>query len=155
MRHALVAILMFAAGSLWADPVSDLIAGTLDACRGCDLQDADFKKADLSGVDLTGANLSGASFHRANLRGAILEEVTAVGTNFNLAELTQARMGGGTFTRAMFYGAQLSGADLSAANLAKPVCRLSGSPRRRWWVRRSTGPCCGTRWQTTLILAEP
>jgi uncharacterized protein YjbI with pentapeptide repeats len=76
MRNALAAILIVAAGPLWADQVSDLKAGTLNACRGCDLQDADFKKADLSGVDLTGSNLSGASFHRANLRGAILEGVT-------------------------------------------------------------------------------
>eukprot|EP01036_Dinobryon_divergens_P003654 gene3653-4836_t len=100
MRHSYIAALIVClALPAAADQVQDLISGKIKACQGCDLSGANFKKADLSGVDLTGAILTDAGFHRANLRGAILDGVVAIGTNFNMADLTQAHMIKGNFTR--------------------------------------------------------
>ena len=66
-----------------------------------------------------GAILTDASFHRANLRGAILDDVSAIGANFNLVDATKTSFKGADLSRAMMYGAQLSGADFSNADMTE------------------------------------
>lgn len=75
------------------------------------MQRADLTGADFTGVSLAYWNIDGARFLNAVMDGATLSHVSAIATNFNGASLTSANLGTySDFTRATFYGADLTGA---------------------------------------------
>jgi uncharacterized protein YjbI with pentapeptide repeats len=85
--------------------------------RTADLSKADLTEATLDGGECLKATLDGADFHKALLRSVSLEQVSAVGTHFVLADLSDALLLMADLTRADLTGANLSGATLEAANL--------------------------------------
>jgi len=75
--------------------------------REANLKDADLTGTNLSGADLTGACLDDAIFEKAQLKGAILDNVSAIDSIFSEANLTETS----------FRSSQLQGADFSDSTL--------------------------------------
>jgi fluoroquinolone resistance protein len=88
----------------------------------CDLTHARFEGADLYAVtmdacNLLGATISRSSFSRAFGRNVIRTAATLTDCNFELADLSGARLAACDLSRSRFREADLSGADLEGANL--------------------------------------
>lgn len=82
------------------------------------LRPPDFNGADLRGRDFSGANLVSANFSDANLQGVKLGRGTSLrDANFNRANLSQADLSGADLQDAHFEAADLRGASFRGANL--------------------------------------
>lgn len=84
--------------------------------------DADFEKADLSEIQAQGANFSksnmtGASFLQANLMGASFQETCLIEADFTGSNCTAVRFNNANISRAIFYNAQVDGANFESTNL--------------------------------------
>jgi uncharacterized protein YjbI with pentapeptide repeats/uncharacterized NAD(P)/FAD-binding protein YdhS len=95
----------------------------------------DFEDAFLASIQLGGRDLSKAVFRNAKLEGAVLNGAILNGTNFDRADLRQARMQRATVVGASFVDANLSGAWLDGAAISHTDfrgsdlshCRFSGT----------------------------
>jgi uncharacterized protein YjbI with pentapeptide repeats len=85
------------------------------------LRGALLEDVDLHRTNLTEADLTHAFLHRANLRGANLRGAKLVGTNFCEAHLCGAHLSGADLHRANLDRADLTRADLSHANLERAI----------------------------------
>lgn len=94
-----------------------------NACPGCDLHEADFRRLDLSGADLSGADLEGANFYYANLDGAQLTDTNMIDVNLGYASARGALMNGADLRYAIFERTDLSGASLLQADLRESYIR--------------------------------
>jgi uncharacterized protein YjbI with pentapeptide repeats len=127
--------------------------------RTADLSKADLTEATLDGAECLKAKLDGAHFHKALLRSVSLEQVSAVGTHFVLADLSDALLLMADLTRADLTGANLSGATLEAANLRGATLGLANLAQANltnadltdtnWWRARGL-----TREQLISFAAE-
>ena len=91
------------------------------SCANCQLLETVFSRANLSGARLTDSVLDRAQFNRANLTGATLGK-SAVGAQFDDADLTSADLTSLDLTRAsasdaLLCNANLTGVTMSGANL--------------------------------------
>ncbi|WP_437995533.1 DUF2169 domain-containing protein [Sorangium sp. So ce185] len=109
--------------------------------RGADLTKCNFIEVTVEGVDFTGATLKSALFvtskgNRANFRGAMLENLRIVvdscfegadlrGANLTAANLRGTKLAGADFTGALLKGADLSECDLRGARLHHAEARES------------------------------
>ncbi|MFI4973894.1 MAG: pentapeptide repeat-containing protein [Caulobacterales bacterium] len=89
----------------------------------CDLTHARFEGADLYAVRMEDCNLRGAVFSRSSFARAFGPKVVRVsaalvGCNFELADLSGARLGECDLARSRFRETDLSGADLEGADLS-------------------------------------
>jgi uncharacterized protein YjbI with pentapeptide repeats len=82
--------------------------------RKSDLTGADFTRADLTGADLSESKLAGARFYRAKARNARFSKADLTG-----AVLTSIDLMYGILERSRLHGADLRGANLFRADLAK------------------------------------
>jgi len=99
--------------------------------EGGNLRHTNLSFASLAGAALAKASLAdswliGANLFASDLRGANLEYVDTRGADFGRSDLRRAWMSGGTFRRANFWQAQLTGAYLIATNMTD-VETMSGS----------------------------
>lgn len=93
------------------------------SCPGCNLFQADLmyrdgKKMDLSGARLRQSNLALATFDDVNLSGANLSVANLFGTRFNRSNFAKANLQNATAVGTFFGSSNLSGADLTGANLS-------------------------------------
>jgi len=95
--------------------------------KGANLKEADLTGANLQGADLTGASLDDAIFVKARLDSAVLDDVTAIDTNFSEANLSGARL----------INSSLKGADFSKSNIEK--ANFQGANLREASVEGATG----------------
>ncbi len=95
---------------------------------GSDLTKINFYQGILSGADLTYANLTNSkieevalldtNFSNAILKGIIISNLSAEGSNFSNADLSKAMVKGAGFVNTQFSGADLSNSDFSGINLS-------------------------------------
>lgn len=78
---------------------------------------ADLREAILENASLTGAELTNANFSQTNLHGARLKQVSAIGTQFQFADLTQSSWEEADLTKANLRQANLQDADLNSTKL--------------------------------------
>jgi uncharacterized protein YjbI with pentapeptide repeats len=90
-----------------------------NACRGCDLSDAQLNGAILIGADLSNARLRGAKLTGAGLRDAQLDGANLANTNLAQADLSGANLSNADLSGAKLSASNLTGANLSNANLTK------------------------------------
>lgn len=88
----------------------------------CDLTHARFEGTDLYAVVMDACNLLGATFSRSGFsrafgRNVVRTAAALTDCNFDLADLSGARLPGCDLTRSRFREADLSAADLEGANL--------------------------------------
>jgi uncharacterized protein YjbI with pentapeptide repeats len=76
-----------------------------------------FQHARLDGAQLARAQLGTPNFRYASLVGADLEMANIEGGQFGFADLSEAKLGNGSFRDASFFEARLRDADLSYADL--------------------------------------
>ncbi|WP_044555936.1 pentapeptide repeat-containing protein [Shewanella piezotolerans] len=93
------------------DNVTTLIS--TNACKNCDLSDADLDNATLTFADLSGADLTDAI-----LTNVDLFESTLTGTNFSGADMSKGDFRGSEMTYADLSDANLTGAYFSSAQLS-------------------------------------
>jgi hypothetical protein len=127
--------------------------------RTADLSNADLTEATLDGADCLKAKLDGADLHKARLRSISLEQVSAVGTHFVLADLSDGMLLMADLSGADLTGANLTGATLEAANLRGATLALANLTQAdltnadltdtNWWRARGL-----TREQLVTFAAE-
>ncbi len=94
------------------------------------LTSANLTSANLTSANLTSANLTSAKLSLGNLICANLSGANLSGANLTLTNLSVANLSGANLSGANLRGANLSGANLSGANLEKAIflgANLSGA----------------------------
>lgn len=114
--------------------------------RTADLSGADLTEAILDGADCLKATFDKADCHKAKMRSVSLEQVSAKGARFVLADmaeglllmadLTGADLTGADLTAATLESATLRGATLSLTNLAEATLENADLTDANWWRAR-------------------
>jgi len=113
---AVLAVTLFASGTLALDSEGLKRLMETNECVGCDLQGADLVRANLKGANLEGANLKKAILIKVDLRGANLTGANLAGANLWTAYLWKGNLDGANLT-----GANLFNADIRSVRMKNVI----------------------------------
>jgi uncharacterized protein YjbI with pentapeptide repeats len=114
-----------------ADTAKLEILRTTNACKYCDLTDANLSGTDLRGADFQNANLAGANLSKADLSQRPMEKRT-LSTNFESANLKKTNLSEAKLNGANFLNAFLRDTNLEGAVLLQPISKVRTSKVPIW-----------------------